>query len=99
MYSLFGLKFFGWSCLNFWVSGKNSRTAWQAFKATRRCMCFYVFSRFLWGTAKGERCATWRRKLINQVFWVLMNGLAVMNTRQATQANLCSILMFLGVLG
>jgi len=28
-----------------------------------------------------------------------MNGLAVMNTRQATQANLCSILMFLGVLG
>jgi len=48
----------------------------------------------------GGACfAAMRRKLINTVLWVLMNGLAVMNTRQAARANFASILMILGFFG
>jgi len=64
------------------------------FIAARRLMLILVFSGFLRGTA-------WRRVLCRQSthtvqpsFWVLMNCLAVMNTRQATRTNFGSILVF-----
>jgi len=59
-------------------------------------MYFGLVSGFLRGTA-------WRRVLCRQAtrtvqpsFWVLMNCMAVMNTRQAMRTNFGSILVFWG---
>jgi len=85
--------FFG---LIFWFMEISQKPPSRRWTAVRRHMYFGLVSGFLRGTA-------WRRVLCCQAtrtvqpsFWVLMNCLAMMNTRQATRTNFGSILVFWG---
>jgi len=83
--------------LKFWVSKNFQEIVRRAFKAAMWLMlflcCFWVPEM----EPPGGTSLTARRGLaVQPSFWVLMNGLAVMNTHQATRTNFGSILVFWG---
>jgi len=88
MYSMYMHESF-LSRLKFWVSRNFPKIAWQAFKVVRRLMlflcCFWVPE----AEPPSGMILTARRRIIcHPVSGFCFNGLAVMNTRQATRVRL-----------
>jgi len=82
-----------WIFLRFW---KFPETAWWPWRSTRRLMCvvgnFWISARNRLAARTGRRA----RQHESPSLWVLrMKCLAVMNTRQTTQAKLARVGVFM----
>jgi len=78
--------------LGFWKFSRNRLAGLQSRQVT------HIVSHIFWVPEEespgGITLVARRHEPATQFFWVLLNFLAVMNTRQATQTHFGSILMF-----